>query len=91
VERPRAIGWAEVWAVIKASALQRIGRRLLLAHLVLALFGVVVVTISIVVMQVVILRAAHEGWARNGRAAPSGARVDAKENAPTSTCGACAA
>jgi hypothetical protein len=50
VQRP-AIGWPEVWAVIRASAERRLGKPLLRAYLLLAVFGIVVVAICIVVMR----------------------------------------
>jgi hypothetical protein len=43
------IGWADVWAVIKASAAKRFGTRLLKMYLLLAIFGLVVVVVSVVV------------------------------------------
>jgi hypothetical protein len=51
VDQRTAIGWPEVWAVIKASAERRLGSPLLKAYLLLAIFGIVVVAISIVVMH----------------------------------------
>jgi hypothetical protein len=45
------VGWRNVWAVVKARAERRIGRPVLVAYLVLALFGIVVVAVSIVVMH----------------------------------------
>jgi hypothetical protein len=41
-----------VWAVIKASAERRLGRPLLKAYLLLAVVGIVVVTVCIVIMHV---------------------------------------
>ena len=49
-ERP-TVGWRDVWAVVKASAVRRLGKSLLLAYLVLALVGIAVVAVSVVVMH----------------------------------------
>ena len=43
------VGWREVWAVIRTSAERRLGGPLLVAYLVLAIFGIVVVALSAVV------------------------------------------
>jgi len=51
VDRRTAIGWPEVWAVIKASAERRLGKPLLKVYLFLALFGIVVVLVCIVIMH----------------------------------------
>jgi hypothetical protein len=40
-----------VWAVVKRSAERRLGRPLLVAYLVLALFGIAVVAVSLAVMH----------------------------------------
>jgi|HubBroStandDraft_1064217.scaffolds.fasta_scaffold347354_2 hypothetical protein len=45
------VGWRDIWAVGKTSVERRLGRPLLVAYLVLALVGVVVVAVSIVVMH----------------------------------------
>jgi len=44
------IGWRDVVAVVKASAVRRIGQPLLIADFVLALAGIAVVALSVVVM-----------------------------------------
>jgi hypothetical protein len=41
-----------VWAIVKASALRRLGKPLLWAYLVLLVFGVVAVAASLVLMRV---------------------------------------
>ena len=51
MDQRTAIGWRDVWAVIKASAERRLGRPLLKTYLLLALFGIVVVGVCIVVMH----------------------------------------
>jgi hypothetical protein len=51
VDQRTAIGWPEVWAVIKASAERRLGKPLLKAYLLLAVFGIVVIAVCIVVMH----------------------------------------
>lgn len=51
VDQRTVIGGREVWAVIKASAERRLGKPLLKAYMFLALFGIVVVAVSIVVMH----------------------------------------
>ena len=43
MDQRTAIGWRDVWAVVKASAERRLGKPLLRAYLLLAVFGVVVV------------------------------------------------
>lgn len=43
------IGWRDVWAIVRASAEKRLGRPLLVAYLVLAIFGVVVVAVSAII------------------------------------------
>jgi hypothetical protein len=45
------VRWTAVWVVIKASAERRLGKPLLKAYLLLAVFGAVTVAISIVVMH----------------------------------------
>ncbi|MGH7440236.1 MAG: hypothetical protein ACRENE_31475 [Polyangiaceae bacterium] len=49
--RQSSRGWAEVWGVVRASALARLGRPLLAAYLLLALFGVTVILGSIALMR----------------------------------------
>jgi hypothetical protein len=51
VDRRAAIGWPEVWAVIKASAERRLGKPLLKAYFFLAVFGIVVVAAAVIVMR----------------------------------------
>jgi hypothetical protein len=51
VDQRTAIGWQDVWAVVRASAERRLGRPLLKAYLFLAVFGIVVVAICIVIMR----------------------------------------
>jgi hypothetical protein len=51
VDRRTAIGWRDVWAVVKASAERRLGKPLLRAYLFLAVFGIVVVAGCIVIMH----------------------------------------
>ena len=51
VDQRTAIGWRDVWAVVKASAERRLGKPLLMAYLFLALFGIVVVLVCIAVMH----------------------------------------
>jgi hypothetical protein len=51
VDQRTAIGWRDVWAVVKASAERRLGKPLLMAYLFLALFGTVVVVVCIVIMH----------------------------------------
>jgi hypothetical protein len=41
------VGWRDVLAVVKTSAIQRLGMPLLLTYLVLALFGIAVVAVSL--------------------------------------------
>jgi hypothetical protein len=45
------ITWPEVWAVVTASAEKRLGKPLLRTYLGLAIFGAVVVVVSVVVMH----------------------------------------
>jgi hypothetical protein len=50
--KPRTeVRWTDVWAVIKASAEKRLGRPLLKTYLLLAVFGIVTVAASIIVMH----------------------------------------
>lgn len=51
MERRTAIGWRDVWVVVKASAERRLGKPLLMAYLFLALFGIVVVVVCIAAMR----------------------------------------
>lgn len=51
VDRRAEIGRPDVWAVIKASAERRLGQPLLKVYFFLAVFGVVVVAVSIVIMH----------------------------------------
>jgi hypothetical protein len=44
-------GWRDVWAVVKASAEGRLGKRLLLVYLVLAVVGAVSVAVSLLAMR----------------------------------------
>jgi hypothetical protein len=50
VEQPSSTGWRDVWAVVRASGERRLGKPLLLTYLGLAVFGAVVVAVSVVVM-----------------------------------------
>jgi hypothetical protein len=43
--------WRGVWAVVRASAERRLGKPLLLTYLGLAIFGAIVVIVSVVVMH----------------------------------------
>jgi hypothetical protein len=51
VDRREAIGWRDVWAVVKASAERRLGKPLLRAYLFLAVLGIVVVAGCVVIMH----------------------------------------
>jgi hypothetical protein len=51
VNQGGAHGWRDIAAVIKASAVNRLGRPLLAAYALLALVGLAVVGISIVLMH----------------------------------------
>lgn len=51
MELGRPAGWADVWAVVKASALKRIGKPLLVLYAGLAVFGLVAVALSILAMR----------------------------------------
>lgn len=46
-----AIGWRDVWSVIRASAEKRLGTPLLKAYLFLALFGILAVGVCILIMH----------------------------------------
>ena len=46
------LGLRDIWAVVKASALQRLGKPLLLTYLVLGAFGVAVVAASVLAMWI---------------------------------------
>jgi hypothetical protein len=52
VDRRAAVGWPDVWAVIKASAERRLGKPLLKAYFFLAVFGIVVVAVALLVMRI---------------------------------------
>jgi hypothetical protein len=51
MDQRKAIGWPEAWAVIQATAERRLAKSLLNSHLFLAVFGIVVVAVSIVMMH----------------------------------------
>ena len=51
MDRRAAVGWLDVWAVIKASAERRLGKPLLKAYFFLAVFGIVVVAAALLVMR----------------------------------------
>jgi hypothetical protein len=51
MDRRAAVGWPDVWAVIKASAERRLGKSLLKAYFFLAVFGIVVVAVALLVMR----------------------------------------
>jgi hypothetical protein len=51
MDRRTAVGWPHVWAVIKTSAERRLGKPLLKAYFFLAVFGIVVVAASLLVMR----------------------------------------
>ena len=51
MDQRTAIGWRDVWAVIKASADRRLGKPLLKAYMLLAVVGIVVVAVSVVIMH----------------------------------------
>jgi cell division septal protein FtsQ len=48
VDQRTRIGWPDVWAVIKASAVKRLGMPLLKMYLLIAIFGLVGIVVSIV-------------------------------------------
>jgi hypothetical protein len=51
VDQRIAVGWPQAWAVIKTSAESRLGKPLLRAYLLLALFGIAVVAVCVVIMH----------------------------------------
>ena len=51
MDEQRAIGWRDVWSVIRASAERRLGKPLLKAYLLLALFGILAVGVCILIMH----------------------------------------
>lgn len=51
MDQRRAIGWRDVWVVVKSSAERRLGKPLLMAYLFLALFGIAVVVACFVIMH----------------------------------------
>ncbi len=51
MDQRTAIGWRDVWVVVKSSAERRLGKPLLMAYLFLALFGIVVVLVCIAIMH----------------------------------------
>jgi hypothetical protein len=52
VVKPRTeVRWADVWIVVKASAERRLGKPLLKMYFLLAVFGIVTVAISIIVLH----------------------------------------
>jgi hypothetical protein len=51
VNLPRPLEWDDVSAVVKASAVNRLGKPLLILYAVLAMIGVVVVAASLLVMR----------------------------------------
>jgi hypothetical protein len=46
------VRWSDLWAVVRTSAVQRLGKPLLLAYLGLALFGGSVVAASVLAMWI---------------------------------------
>jgi hypothetical protein len=52
VNKRTAVGLRDIWAVIEASAERRLGKPLLMAYLFLALFGILVVGGSLVVVRI---------------------------------------
>ena len=52
MDRRAAVGWPDVWAIIKASAERRLGKPLLRAYFFLAVFGIVVVAVALLVMRI---------------------------------------
>jgi hypothetical protein len=52
VNKRKAVGLRDIWAVIEASAERRLGRPLLMAYLFLALFGILVVGGSLIAMRI---------------------------------------
>jgi hypothetical protein len=51
VDERATVGWGDVFAVVRSSAERRLGRPLLVAYLVLAIFGIAVVVACVVVMH----------------------------------------
>ena len=51
MDRRAAVGWPDLWAIIKASAERRLGKALLKAYFFLAVFGIVVVAAAVLVMR----------------------------------------
>lgn len=51
MDQRTAIGLRDVWAVVRSSAERRLGKPLLMAYLFLALFGLLVIAVSLVVMR----------------------------------------
>jgi len=51
VDRRTSVGCPDVWAVIKASAEKRLGKPLLKAYFLLAVFGIVVIAVAFLVMR----------------------------------------
>ena len=45
------VGWRDVGAVVKASAEKRLGRLLLMAYTLLAVFGLAAIAVSILMMR----------------------------------------
>ena len=43
-------GWSDAWAIVKTSALQRLGKPLLLTYLALGAFGLAVLAASVLAM-----------------------------------------
>jgi hypothetical protein len=51
VDQRTAIGLRDVWAVLRSSAERRLGKPLLMAYLFIALFGLLAIGGSLVVMR----------------------------------------
>lgn len=51
MDQRTAIGWRDVWVVVKSSAERRLGKPLLKAYFFLAVFGIVVVAAALLVMR----------------------------------------
>jgi hypothetical protein len=51
VDPQRPVGWIDVWNVVRASALRRLGKPLLVLYALLAILGLVVVVVSVFVMR----------------------------------------
>jgi hypothetical protein len=45
------VGWREVWDAVRASAVTRLGKLLLLAYLLLAVVGLIAVAVTWLVMR----------------------------------------